>query len=322
MSDSTLSALSNIRTKIRRLTRNPSEAQLSTSELDNYINNFILYDLPAHVKLDSLETVLTFYTTANREKYSTNTLDADDPLYNFKNKYTNIGSTIYIAGDKASFSQSIDEFYGIYPLTNTKINIGTGDGLETNFTGTLDNVPVLQDNVTVSSIDIGGDRLLLTDDGNGSLEGDVGDASTIAYLSGTYDLTFDFAPEDGETVWIQTIPYVASKPVSVLFFEDEFVLRPVPDSSYRVDVSVSVRPTELTDAADMPILSELWQYIAYGASIKVLQDRLDMETIQMLIPEFKNQEIIIMRRKIVQNSKKRAATIFTQGYKLNSKYGG
>ena len=314
MSDSTLSALSNIRTKVRRLTRNPSTSQLSNDDLDSYINNFILYDMPAHIKLDALETVLTFYTSPNEDTYSTNTADSTNPLYNFKNKYTNVGEPVYIAGNRATFSQTLDEFYALYPLTESKINIGTGDGVTVNFTGTLDNIPILKGRVSASSIDSSDDPLLLTEDGSGSFEGDVGAPSTIDYLTGVYDITFDFAPEDGETVWMQTRPYVANRPSSLLFFEDQFTVRPVPDGAYRIDIKAYVRPTEMDDAADLPLLSEWWQYIAYGASISLLYDRLDIETIALLKPEFEKQQILIGRRKIVQNSGKRTATIFTSGY--------
>jgi len=306
MADSTLSTLANIRTKIRRLSRNPSTQQLTDSEIDNYINNFILYDFPASIRSNILKQVFTFYTTPNVEKYTTNTVDATDPMYNFKNKYMTVNPPIYIGGIKAGFTQSRNTFYDIYPLTNYKEEIGTGDGIETNFTGIVTNVPLLQNNVTVNSIDTGGDRLLLTDDGNGALVGDDGAASSIAYLGGNYDITFTFPPAVGETVWIQYIPYIASKPVSVLYFQNEFILRPVPDSTYRVDVSVDVRPTELSTVTDMPELAQWHEYISYGAAIKVLQDRLDMETVALLMPEFKRQEMLIMTKKILQNSKRRS----------------
>ena len=115
MSDATLSTLSNIRTKIRRLTRNPSTSQLSNADLDSYINNFILYDMPAQLKLDTLKTVLTFYTEANVEVYSTSA-DVADALYNFKNKYTNVLTPIYIGGYKAALFQDRETFYNTYPL--------------------------------------------------------------------------------------------------------------------------------------------------------------------------------------------------------------
>ena len=48
--DNDLSTLAQIQTKVRRLTRSISEQQLSTTELNNYINTSVLYDFPEHLR--------------------------------------------------------------------------------------------------------------------------------------------------------------------------------------------------------------------------------------------------------------------------------
>ncbi len=313
MPDSTLSTLEKIRIKIRRITRSPSVSQITDDQIDDYINTFILYDLPATLKLNTLNQTLTFYTSSNIDTYSTNTVDATDPLYNFKNKYSSIHGPVYVAWKESFLSLSEEEFYGIYPKEQYKVDIGTGDGVTTNFTGTLDNVPILQNNVIISSIDTGGDPLQVFDDGFGTLTGDVSVPGTIVYLVGTYDVDFDIAPESGKTVWIQFIPYTADKPDTILFKNNEFILRPVPDGTYAIEVQGFIRPTELSNDSDIPELAEWWQYIAYGAAIKLFQDRSDFESINNIAGEFDRQETLINRRTIVQNSSKRAATIYSDG---------
>ena len=59
MADSTLTA---IQQKVRRLTRSPSEAQLTTAQLNQYINTFVLYDFPEQIRLLNLRTTFSFYT--------------------------------------------------------------------------------------------------------------------------------------------------------------------------------------------------------------------------------------------------------------------
>jgi hypothetical protein len=108
MANSTLQA---IQTKVRRLTRSPSLSQISDNQLNEYINTFILYDFPEHLRLFSLRTVLTFYTQPGVDTYETNTTDPTDPLYNFKNKYTTVNPPAYIAGYQALWSQSKDQFF-------------------------------------------------------------------------------------------------------------------------------------------------------------------------------------------------------------------
>ena len=62
----------------------------------------------------------------------------------------------------------------------------------------------------------------------------------------------------------------------------------------------------------MPELSEYWQYIAYGAAKKIFEDRMDQESVQLIMPEFKEQETLIQRRTIDQQSNERSATIYTE----------
>src|SRR5690348_11516343 len=114
MASSTLQA---IRTKVRRLTRTPSLSQLSNAQLDEYINTFILFDFPEHLRLFSLRSVLTFYTQPGVDVYETNTTDTTNPLYNFKNKYIAVHPPLFLAGVQGYFTQYRDVFYGFYPQT-------------------------------------------------------------------------------------------------------------------------------------------------------------------------------------------------------------
>ena len=311
--DSTLSTLDKIRIKIRRITRNPSSAQITDAQIDEYVNTFVLYDMPAYLKLESLEQVLTFFTSPHMDTYETNLVDATDPLYNFKNVYTNVIRPAYIAGYKVPLYNSQEEFYDVYPQTNNMVSIGTGNGVNLDFYRTVTDDPILPNKVTVSSISTAGNVLLALDDGDYGFTGDATALSTVAYDTGSVYVGFTVAPAVGETVWLQTVSCAPGKPTSILFFDDKFVLRPVPDEVYRVEVTAYKRPTELLLDADVPELSEWWQYIAVGSGIKILQDRLDNEGVSMLMPMFKEQETLIGRRKIIQNAGKRVATIYSGG---------
>ena len=91
-------------------------------------------------------------------------------------------------------------------------------------------------------------------------------------------------------------------------------------------MEVDKRPSELLNGAQMPELSEWWQYIAYGAARKVLQDRMDMDTLAMIEPEYKKQESLVLRRTIVQQTTQRTSTIYTEqtagAYGFGWWYGG
>jgi len=48
------SNLQTIQQKVRRLTRSPSEAQLTDAQLNQYINTFVLYDFPEQIRTFNL----------------------------------------------------------------------------------------------------------------------------------------------------------------------------------------------------------------------------------------------------------------------------
>jgi hypothetical protein len=64
------STLQTIRNKVRLLTRNPTEQQMTNAQLDQYINTFIMYNFPQQLRLYNLRKTFTFYTQPNVDVYS------------------------------------------------------------------------------------------------------------------------------------------------------------------------------------------------------------------------------------------------------------
>lgn len=81
-------------------------------------------------------------------------------------------------------------------------SLGTGDNIETQFTGTLDHPPVETSSITITYTDA--TTKTITDDGAGNLIGDVdaGGNNTITYATGVYDFTCSGAPDDGTSILI------------------------------------------------------------------------------------------------------------------------
>lgn len=341
-----LNTLQHIRTKVRRLTRSVSPAQLSDNDLDDYINTFVLYDFPEHLRLNALRKQFTFVTNPYQDTYTTNRDGVANvvanPLYDFNNRYITVHPPFYVAGTEVQFSQNREQFFGNYPLTNNLLQIGTGDGISTVFTGTLPSLGgagILQRQVLFNSIDTNGQAVSLVDtpvvdpvtgytmmSGNLYAPGLVPTipptvldaANTINYRTGAYTLLFAAPPEASAPIYCQYTPHILSRPKSILFYGDEFVLRPIPDQAYRVNFDVFVRPTELLSAVQRPELDEWWQYVAYGAAKKVFEDRGDSDGVTMIMPEFKKQESLCLRRTLVQQSNERTATIYSQQTEFGS----
>ncbi len=332
-----LTTLAAIRTKVRRLTRSPSTAQLTDAQIDEYINTSVLYDFPEHLRLFTLRKKFTFFTQPNISVYetisSTTFVSSTDPFVNFKNKYITLEKPGYVAGYEVLWSQDRDQFFELYPRLNNIELVGTGNNSNAIFTGTLNNRPVLQEQVLFSSITSTGVGISLVDvpvvdattgvktrNGNLFVPGlepttpptTVTATNTINYVTGVFAIDFGASvPGSSTRVEAQTVPYVAARPQSLLFFNNKITLRPVPDKPYRVEVEVYEQPTSLLAGANRLELDQWWQYISYLAAKKVFEDRMDLESVQMIVPELKNQERLVLRRTIVEQTKERTATIYT-----------
>jgi len=322
-----------LRNKVRRLSRVPTAAQVSDADINNYIDLALLYDFPGHVKLFTLRKTFTFYTQPNVDTYTTNTLNAQSPMFNFKNLILQSSDPVYIGGYPASFSQSRTEFFIQWPMVQTREKIGTGDGVEDVFAGTLTGKPILHENVQMSSINALGRSTAVTAvpvvhaNGNQTQDGNFYDVNgpiptvnptvldvtnSISYVDGDYTVTFPTAPASGQPIYSSGVQYAAGRPTSVLFFNNTFTIRQVPDGTYPVTIEAQVRPTSiLGDDANVPELEQWFEFIAYLAAKKVCEDRNDMETIQILMPSLEEQKTLVERRTLIQQGDKRSATIYT-----------
>jgi hypothetical protein len=336
MANSTLQA---IRTKIRRITRSPSLSQISDSQLDEYINTFILYDFPEHLRLFSLRTLLTFYTQPGVDVYDTNTTVPTDPLYNFRNRYVAVHPPVFIAGIQSFYTQWRDVFYGYYPQTNTIADtLLVGNNSSGPFVGVV--IPpattafanplpfILQRNVNFNCLDNNGTSMIMVDIPISNTIGNLTQANVplvppydtiqnpnnfINYVTGQYTITFPANTMTASIIWFEGILYQPGKPLCMLYYDDKFTIRPVPDKTYTVQLEVDVRPTELINSTDVPYLEQWWQYIAYGAAKKIFEDRMDLDSVQLIMPEFKTQERLVLRTTLTQQANERTVTIYTQG---------
>ncbi len=359
--------LADIQVKVRRLTRTPSEAQLTTDDLNNYINTFVVYDFPEHLRTFNLRTTFTFYTNPYQDEYFTDTASFGDPvanptivnnpLYDFQNKYLTVHNPAYIAGYQAMYTQSREQFFGIYPKVNfIQFTGSNGDGITTTFTGVINtqqaivpnsfnqHIALLQRQVLFDSADSNLNGLSLVDvpvistsTGNATVNGNLYDPNsaaykaallappttviannTINYATGVYTITFSAAPGANLPINSQTVPQNLALPQAILYYANRFVVRPVPDQPYRVQIEVYQRPSQLLTTSSVPMLNEYWQYIAYGAAKKIFEDRMDLDSVQMIMPEFKKQENLCNRRTIVQYTNERTATIYTEQTNLTT----
>lgn len=352
------STLQAIQTKVRRITRKPSTAQLTDTDLQNYINTFVVYDFPEHLRMFNLRTQFTFYTNPLQDVYITdNTLPTTNPLYNFQNIYLTVHQPFYIAGYQSFYTQSREQFFNIYPQIESIVFTGSsGNGATQTFTGVINNnqftptpgsgfaqqTALLQNNVLFNSIDSNGGGLAMVDvpvvnpvtgfntqNGNLYVPGQlpttaptvVTPNNTINYFTGVFTVTFPTPPGAGQPVNAQSVFVTPSLPQTIMFYDNMFTVRPVPDQVYSINFEAYIRPTALLATNQSPQLEEWWQYIAYGAAKKIFEDQMDTDSVQMIMPEFKMQERLCLRRTLVQLTNQRVATIYTEQASLGGGFG-
>lgn len=314
--------LAAIRTKIRRLTKSPSTDQISDADINGYIDSFYIYEFPSTISFLKLKDTFTFYTKPNIDTYDLTDIDGT----NYLNKYITFKNPVYIDGNLNNLFTNKDSFYGMFPKVSYSQKIGTGDGVATAFAGTLTNKPIVAGTVVVSAKQAGANGHTYTDiyaydDGVGSWTGDttgVALDNTINYETGVFEIDFSVAPADGTDINFKYLPYVASKPNSILYNESKFIMRPVPDQVYRIEIEAYKRPTSFAIDTDKPELIQWWEYIAIGAAKKILFDRLDMDTLQIIEPEFLKQQLLINRRTIEQLEIESTNTIFANQARSNN----
>jgi hypothetical protein len=150
------------------------------------------------------------------------------------------------------------------------------------------------------------------------------------------------------------VPYQPSRPSGILFYNDIITLRPVPDAAYLVEIQAYVNPLvalmgaftnppnlitgstpdlmlpsppnaaiiprgfqNLTDTAQ---LKQWWQLIAWGTSMKIFEDRGDLESISRFMPLYDQQKRLVLRRTLVEMANERTQTIYseqTDGHQYN-----
>jgi hypothetical protein len=324
MANSTLAA---IRTKVRRITRSPSASQISDAALDEYINTAILYNFPEQLRLFSLRTTLTFYTQPFVDVYRTDTIDPTNPLYNFRNKYIAVHPPLFLAGVQSLYTQQRDVFYGYWPQTNTIADTQLrGNGAAGPFAGIIQAHPCLQSNVVLSCLDASGTSMVLVDYPVSNTLGALGlpnqpqvlpsPYGQINYVTGAFTAVFSGLTAVQAVIYSSVIAYQPGKPLSVLYYDDTFTMRPVPDKTYTVQLEVDVRPTELINSTDVPYLEQWWQYISYLACKLIFEDRMDLESTQMIMPALKEQEDFVLRSTLTQQANERTVTVYTQGKQL------
>ena len=335
--------------KVRRLTGSSDPFQLpDVPDLGNpysvgitdYINSFYLYDFPAQYRALKLKDVYTF-----------NTINGIDTYQFDSENYTTVEMPCYCMNREIKLFQDPWSFYGVNFNWQFQNNFTTGDGnIGTVYSGFTSAKPILRSvnnnpsvttssnpntnvypvsrvqNILITANVANANTLNVTDDGFGNLIGDCSSGNVDYGTGAITNLVFTQAVPQGEPIQIQYNPFQPSIPLSILFFQNQFTLRPVPDRGYTIELVAYRQPSQAlanTPAfAGNPELSEWWECIAAGAAKKIYEDRLDSDGVQMMDKLLAERYNTAITRTWAQLGKQRVNTIFADQLSYNYGAGG
>jgi hypothetical protein len=261
--------LNRLRYSIRKITGKYDETQLPDSSfgevtisnpagIDDYINDFYLYDMPEHMRTLKLRDFFQFFTIPNVGTYS-----IPQNIYE-------VFPPIYIDNYQFAWYQFPDTFYKIWPELNfIDRNLFQPNGSSSTYTFTLTQTPVQQGTVVIGlqpNLDGNPSPALetFTDQDQpipldipikqyfvnpGPLTGNMGGTGTIDYLTGVCTVNYATPPPVGTTNTCHYHPYVASRPRDIMFWQQQLFLRPIPNDTYAVKVMAYMMPTTVISAA-------------------------------------------------------------------------
>lgn len=358
--------LNAIRAKIRRLTGSSDSYQLPNTAdptnansvgIDDYINSFYNYDLPAQFRSLKLKDKYTFNTTQLVDTYA---FDSE--------RFTTVELPAYCMKREIALYTDPWSFYGANFNWQSQTNFSSGNGTTGPYSGLTSGAPIIRSannnpystsqapqppapltnygsanvpgvsqgysgypagriqNILITANTATG-TCNVTDDGNGNLIGDISTSQaqgTIDYVTGQISgLYFSANIPSGNSIQIQYNGAQPTIPLAILFFQNQFVLRPVPDRGYTIELVAYRQPTQaltqISAGAGTPELSEWWELIVFGAAKKIFEDRLDLDGVAIMDKALKEQYQLAYTRTYAQLGKSRVNSLYAD--QLNYNYG-
>ncbi len=352
--------LSDAIAKTRKLTASSNTFQVTDAYIVQQMQSFYLYDLPAKFRSLKLKDIYTFTTNQGQDVYPFNSelyTTVDSPCYCAKRE-------IKLFTDPYSFYavnynwQQTDTF----AVGNGTTGPYSGNTTAFPLISSVNNDPGTQSspslyfpqsrvqNILISSNASYMGTQNITDDGSGNLikisqtnttpQTQYGftyyrtyaatnpaiATATINYETGAISgLYFTSVIPQGTPITISYNPKVLSVPLSIMLYQNQFTLAPVPNTGYTIELTCYRQPIQALLAKNQtgnPELSEWWEILAVGASKKIFEDRIDSDGVIYIDKMLKERYDIIETRTHAQIGQNRIQTIYTGQLNQNYSLGG
>lgn len=295
------STLEQIKQKVRRLVIAGDPSILPDSEIERQINTFVEQDFPFSMRINEFIERKSFYTLSGQDRY-----DVD------MNTVRTLQGVALASGQIMQWTQDYRVFEGLFPKIFQSATL-PGDGSAGAYTATVNTLPILRKEVVVSATLSTGVQEILQDNGAGVLTSQTTNlaAGTVDYQSSALSFTFSNTVDTSQTITIQYVPVTKSIPNTLFFRNGEIILRPVPDGAYKIEYDAYIKPSAFLADSQSPKINMWWQYFAFGAAKKILEERQDTESLAAIMPAMREQEVLIIEQTAIQDENMRAPTIYS-----------
>jgi hypothetical protein len=347
--------------KTRALTGSSNSFQLTDAQIVQQMHSFYSYDLPAKFRSLKLKDIYTFTTNVGQDVYPFNSelyITVDQPCYCNKRELKLFNDPWNFYGVNYNWQQ-VDNNFSVGNGTKGPYN---GFTIAKPMIASVNNDPgPLGDrnlyfpqsrvqNILISANAAYRDTQNVTDDGNGNLiqifetnatqQQEYGftyyrqyasvdptiATATINYQTGQIsNLYFNEVIPQGTPISIAYNPKTLQIPLSIMFFQNQFTLCPVPNAGYTIELTCYRQPIQALLAADKtgnPELSEWWEILSVGAAKKIFENRLDSDGVMFIDKMLHERYDIIETRTYAQIGQQRIQTLYTDQLTYNYGSGG
>lgn len=296
--------LQDIFDKTRELSASGNSFQLNDPKFVKYLNSYYLYDIPTELRILKLKDTYVINTIKGIDTYD---FDSDN--------YQTVMPPAYCAKQPMNLYLDLKTCNNFFYMNQFIENFATADGtngVSSPFTGFTTQNPILRSINTIpqpankkypasrvqnilitTNTSLGTTQHVIDDgnNGNGGPSGNLidpisGDArGTINYETGAISVYFGQSTTSGANITIEYRPISLAQPTSILFYQEQFTLRPVPDKGYTIEMQAyrtpsqalmgTLNPGSPQFSTGKPERYQWWELLAAGIAKKLYQDRLD-----------------------------------------------